>query len=207
MANNQYISPFVSDGDTFRSADKTSYDITSKEPLGGPINDPKSGFIHNYTPSNKYLDNFDERASNNSNFGVIGSTNRYAEVLDGSVFETTELDIENPLPLGGPNRTNISNIPGGIYINTKTSNIHGANPFPGGTLMNKNGTPNKVMIQRWNKKDNYLNFMREESFINPDDINDNTTPPSNIIGEAKTELNIAKSITQGAISPLGSLPI
>ena len=34
MANNQYISPFVSDGDTFRSADKTSYDITSKEPLG-----------------------------------------------------------------------------------------------------------------------------------------------------------------------------
>ena len=73
--------------------------------------------------------------------------------------------------------------------------------------MNKNGTPNKVMIQRWNKKDNYLSFMREESFKNPDDINDNTTPPSNINGEAKTELNIAKSITQGAISPLGSLPI
>ena len=202
MANNQYISPFVSDGDTFRSADKTSYDITSKEPLGGPINDPKSGFIHNYTPTNKYLDNFQAEASNNSAFGTEGD-----EVLSNSIFEITELDIENPLPLGGPNRTNIPNIPSGIYINTKTSNIHGENPYPGGTLMNKNGTPNKVMIQRWNKKDNYLNFMREESFKNPDDINDNTTPSSNINGEAKTELNIAKSITQGAISPLGSLPI
>lgn len=206
MASNQYISPFVSDGDTFRSADKTSYDLTNKEPVGGPINDPKSGFIHTYTPDNKYLDNFDERASNNSNFGVIGSVSKYADVLNGSIFEETELDIENPLPLGGPNRTNIPQIPSGMYINTKTSNIHGTNPFPGGTLKNKDGTPNKVMIQRWNKNNNYLNYMREESFKTLDGINNNTPPPE-IKGEAKTELDTAISLTQGAIGPLGNLPI
>ena len=66
----QYISPFVSNGDTFRSANKTSYDLTNTQPAGGPINDPESGFTHTYTPNNKYLDSFDVRASNNSNFGV-----------------------------------------------------------------------------------------------------------------------------------------
>ena len=40
----------------------------------------------------------------------------------------TNLDIQNKNPLGGPNRTNSANIPGGSYINIKSTNNY--NPSP-----------------------------------------------------------------------------
>jgi len=161
MADNQYISPFVKDGDKFRSADKTSYDITNKNPAGGPINDPTSGFTHTYSPDNKYLDNFGEGTAGISSFGLIGNGSNYATVLDDSIFEKTELDIENPKPLGGPNRTNIPDIPGGIYTTAKTSTEAGVNPFPNGILKNTDGTPYKVAIQQYSKDKTYLESLKD----------------------------------------------
>ena len=38
------------------SLNKTNFDLDSKEPSGGPINDSDSGFEHKYTPTNTYLD-------------------------------------------------------------------------------------------------------------------------------------------------------
>ena len=207
MADNQYISPFVSNGDTFRSANKTSYDLTNTQPAGGPINDPESGFTHTYTPNNKYLDSFDVRASNNSNFGVTGTTNRYADVENNSIFEKTELDIEDPRPLGGVNRTNIPQIPGGIYTTAKTSNIHGENPFPGGILMNQDGTAYKVMVQRWNKSSTYLDSMRSEALNLPDELQSVSTNPANLSSAAQNDLNAAGIIAQGGTNAIGNLPI
>lgn len=193
MTKSKYISPFVEEGNRFRSADKTSYDLTNINPAGGPINDPESGFTHTYTPSNKYLDNFDAVASNKSNFGVIGSVNTYADVLDGSVFEKTKLDIENPLPVGGPNRTNISNIPSGEYINIKTSNINGESPFPGGALKTKDGKDYKTIIQQWNSNNTYLESQKPEDQINIPDIQKpliNNTPPAtqDLLNQLPTDL-------------------
>ena len=57
MTKNKYISPFVEKGNKFRSADKTSYDLTNSNPAGGPINAPQYDYSHTYTPDNTYLDN------------------------------------------------------------------------------------------------------------------------------------------------------
>lgn len=150
MADNQYISPFVKDGDQFRSADKTSYDITNPNPTGGPINDPRSGYSHKYTPNNAYLDQFHEAASPNSAFGIIGDT-----VEDNSIFEKTSLDIENPLPenLGGPNRTNSTNIPNGIYTNNRSGNKYGESP--GGPLKDKKGKILNNQLQQYGPNNTY----------------------------------------------------
>lgn len=171
MTKNKYISPFVEEGNRFRSADKTSYDLTNTNPAGGPINDPGSGFTHTYTPTNKYLDNFQAEASNNSAFGTEGD-----EVLNNSIFEKTELDIENPIPLGGPNRTNIPNIPNGEYVNIKTGNIYGESPYPGGTLKTTDGKDYKTVIQQWNKKNTYLNSIKPENQISTPAKPTNTKP-------------------------------
>jgi hypothetical protein len=150
MADNQYISPFVKDGDQFRSADKTSYDLTNTSPLGGPINAPRYKHTHNYTPDNKYLDNFHEAASPNSAFGTEGD-----KVLPGSIFEKTTLDTESPLPanLGGPNRTNSVNIPNGMYTNNRSGNKYGESP--GGPLKNKDGKIVNNLVQKYSPNKTY----------------------------------------------------
>ena len=199
MASNQYISPFVSNGDTFRSANKTSYDLTNTQPLGGPINSPQYEHNHTYTPSNTYLDNFQAEASNNSAFGTEGD-----EVLNNSIFEKTELDIENPSPLGGPNRTNIPNIPGGIYTNIKSGNIYGESPYPGGTLYNQDGTTSKVVVQRWNSQNTYLNSMTPENRKeNP--INNSNPLSPNLNSQEQSQLDLASNIAQGG-NVFGNLP-
>jgi hypothetical protein len=171
MANNKYISPFVEKGNKFRSADKTSLDLTNPSPAGGPINSPQYNYSHTYTPANKYLDNFQAEASNNSAFGTEGD-----EVLNNSIFEKTELDIENTKPLGGPNRTNIPNIPNGEYVNVKTGNIYGESPYPGGTLKTTDGKDYKTVIQQWNKKNTYLNSLKPENQILTPVKSNNTKP-------------------------------
>lgn len=157
------ISPFVSNGNSFRSADKTNLDLTNPKPFGGPINASRYQHQHLYTPENTYLDKFQEAASPNSNFGTEGD-----EVLPGSIFEKTSLDIENPLPIGGPNRTNAYNIPNGSYTNNRSGNKFGESV--GGPLKNKEGKIINNFIQQYSSKNTYLNSL--------DGVINNTPTPS-----------------------------
>ena len=43
-------------------------------------------------------------------------------------LRNTNLDIESNIPLGGPNRTNSANIPGGTYTNKKATNNYNSPP-------------------------------------------------------------------------------
>jgi|TARA_R110000796_G_scaffold17033_1_gene52638 hypothetical protein len=60
-------------------------------------------------------------------------------------FTETSLDLENPSPLGGPNRTNSTNIDSGRY-----SNI---NYTSGGSI-------NTVTLQQWTPQNTYLNSFK-----------------------------------------------
>ena len=190
MTKNKYISPFVEEGNRFRSADKTSFDLTNSNPAGGPINAPQYDYSHTYTPNNTYLDNFQEAASNNSAFGTEGD-----EVLNNSIFKKTKLDIENPGPgdLGGPNRTNIPNIPNGEYLNIKTSNINGESPFPGGALKTKDGKYYKTLIQQWDSNNTYLNSQKPEDQVKIPEVPKqtiNNSPPEtqNLLNQLPADL-------------------
>ena len=146
------ISPFVSNGDTFRSANKTSYDLTNPNPAGGPINSPKYNYSHTYTPNNTYLNKFGEAASPNSGFGIEGD-----KVQDNSIFKSTELDIENSNILGGPNRTNSNNIPNGTYNNIKSGNLFGNTTAPqGGPLKNLKGNIINSQLNEYSPNKKYL---------------------------------------------------
>ena len=144
--------------------------MTNEQPLGGPINDIESGYSHTYTPDNKYLDNFDSVASNNSNFGITGNGTNFADVEDNSIFSKTSLDIEDPRPVGGPNVTNIPDIPQGQFTPTRqgSSTIYGESPFPGGPLQTQEGKDYKIPIQQWNNKRNYEEFIKEYKSTNPE---------------------------------------
>lgn len=146
------ISPFVSNGDTFRSADKTNLDLTNPTPFGGPINASRYQHQHLYTPENTYLDKFQEAASPNSNFGINGD-----EVQNNSIFEKTSLDIENPLPTGGPNTTNAYNIPNGSYTNNRSGNKFGESV--GGPLKDQKGKIINNFLQQYSSKNTYLNSL------------------------------------------------
>lgn len=98
--------------------DQTNLDQTTPLPQGGPNHFPQYGHRHNYNRDNKYLDNFEVASSQNSAFGIVGRTldpiNTFNDPING-----TNLDVESPLPDGGPNRNNAgtSNIPSGQYTN------------------------------------------------------------------------------------------
>lgn len=181
------ISPFVSNGDTFRSADKTSLDLTNPSPFGGPINASRYQHQHLYTPENTYLKKFQEAASPNSAFGTEGD-----EVLPGSIFEKTSLDVENPLPIGGPNRTNAYNIPNGSYTNNRSGNKYGEST--GGPLMNKEGKIVNNQVQKYTSKNSYLDeFSGILPEVQPEIPNrpqtiPNIPNPSNIISDIKKDI-------------------
>ena len=156
------ISPFVSNGNSFRSADKTNLDLTNPKPFGGPINASRYQHQHLYTPENTYLDKFQEAASPNSAFGINGE-----EVQDNSIFEKTSLDIENPLPTGGPNRTNAYNIPNGSYTNNRSGNKFGESV--GGPLKDQKGKIINNFLQQYSSKNTYLNSL--------DGVVNNIPPP------------------------------
>ena len=188
MADNKYISPFVENGDQFRSADKTSYDLTNTSPVGGPINSPRYNYTHTYTPTNTYLDNFQGAASYNSAFGTSGDS-----ILNGSIFEKTKLDVENPLPgdLGGPNRTNAVNIPNGTYTNNRSGNKYGESV--GGPLKNKDGVIINNTVQQYTPKQTYLNEIGAESIIPNIRKSSTQIQPSSNPGELFVEIKkIAK---------------
>ena len=71
-------------------------------------------------------------------------------------FGNTNLDLENPLPLGGPNRTNSNQIPSGQYNTPIPGNEPFQAPSPGGVLKNKEGEVVKTQLQRWTKDNKYL---------------------------------------------------
>ena len=60
-------------------------------------------------------------------------------------FNKTNLDLENPSPLGGPNRTNSDNIGSGQYTNV--------NYTFGGAI-------NTVTLQQWTPNKTYLNSFK-----------------------------------------------
>ena len=100
---------------------ETNLDLEDSSPLGGPISDPTSGFLHTYTPTNTYLNS--ELASK-----VKGTSK------NENSFKVTGLDLENSQAgtkqggNGGPNRTNSANIPGGTYTNKKAVNTYNSPP-------------------------------------------------------------------------------
>ena len=137
--------------DLINSFNQTSLDLENPNPLGGPINDAPSNYVHKYTGKigEKYLDHFGSIASKNSGFGIEGK-----ELLPNNVFTKTNLDLENPNPLGGPNRTNSSNIPTGQYLNKSTHNI--TDEFGEVTLKEKNGKDVITQLNRWTPSNTYL---------------------------------------------------
>ncbi len=152
MADNQYINPFVDDSDdSFRSANKTNLDVESKDPQGGPNSFPNYNHNQRYSPSKTYLDIHQSERSVTSDFGINGN-----EISPQSIFSKTDLDIENPNPIGGPNRVNAgdSNTGGGIY-QTATEN---------GVLKNKKDQIVNSMLQQYTSQNKYLeNFNRNDS--------------------------------------------
>ena len=83
------------------SFNKTELDLENAEPnSGAPINVPNNGHKQNYTPTNKYLDKFQEERSHNSGFGTEGDT-----IQNDNLFKKTNLDLERQSHLGGPINT------------------------------------------------------------------------------------------------------
>jgi hypothetical protein len=79
-------------------------------------------------------------------------------------FNETSLDLENPNPLGGPNRTNSSNIPTGQYLNKSTHNI--TDELGEVTLKDKKGKDIITQLNRWTPTNKYLDSKDWEDKFN-----------------------------------------
>ena len=100
----------ISTNDLVQSTAITGLDVensaagTKQGGTGGPINDPNSKFIQNYTPENPFYTN---------NEGILRATDGESPLTD--TFKTTALDVENSEAgveqgaVGGPNRTSAAN--------------------------------------------------------------------------------------------------
>jgi len=136
------LAPFLKN-----SLNQTNLDVENSQPLGGPNSFPNYNHDQKYSPSNTYLDNYQEAASPNSSFGINNTT-----INNNNIFKNgTNLDVENDNPNGGPNRTNSSNIPSGIYSTPIVNNTTAATPV-GGVLMNDNGTIYKSLLHQYLNK-------------------------------------------------------
>jgi len=69
------------------SLGQTNFDLENRFPFGGPINDPNSNFCHFYTPQKPY---------------TITPQGRKEEGKLKFTPPQTNLDVESPLPNGGP---------------------------------------------------------------------------------------------------------
>ena len=78
-------------------------------------------------------------------------------------FDKTSLDIENPGIVGGPNRSNSYNIPGGIYTNNRSGNKYGNSP--GGPLKDPKGKIITNTLNSYGPNNTYL-----ESFSLPEPV-------------------------------------
>ena len=118
----------------------TNLDIENPYELGGPINDPASGFEQKYTPSNPYY---------TTNEGVVQLDSNLAKVQEddpassGLNLETAEAD-----GIGGPNKIS-TDIPSGEYTNTTTGGKGYGAGTPGSKL-------NTVQVQRYTPDNPYF---------------------------------------------------
>jgi hypothetical protein len=131
------------------SLNQTNLDVENPLVDGGPNHFPDYEHFQKYTPNKTYLDTFEEAASVNS---LFGTTDNPDILKPNNIFKDgTSLDIENPLPDGGPNRTNAgaSNIPNGNYTNVGTN----------GVVLDKNGNPTSVELHRYLPNKKYINSL------------------------------------------------
>jgi hypothetical protein len=164
------------------SFSETDLDLENPQVLGGPINDykteyPESStgtptglsnpgqprrFIHKYTPKSTYL----SKIIGNSNFVKIPDPTEevpstYPLKL-GSSLNKTNLDVENPGVLGGPNKDITT-----IYPST-TTGVPTTTDYPSGptTKFSQPYTPNKT----------YLSFINDKIIENSKLSNDSINP-------------------------------
>ena len=80
-------------------------------------------------------------------------------------FHETNLDLENPKPLGGPNRSNSSNISIGPYQTPRSSNMFGFKFSNSGlALRNKEGKVVTTQLQQYTPKASYMDSLRGKFF-------------------------------------------
>ena len=80
-------------------------------------------------------------------------------------FNKTSLDLENPQPLGGPNRSGAGNIPTGQYQIPKSSNMFGFK-FSNANIdiKNKEGKVVTTQLQQYTPKASYMDSLRGKFF-------------------------------------------
>ena len=80
-------------------------------------------------------------------------------------FNKTNLDLENPNPLGGPNRSNSTNIPSGQYQIPRSSNMFGFKFNNAGlALRDKEGKVVTTQLQQYTPKASYMDSFRGKIF-------------------------------------------
>ena len=80
-------------------------------------------------------------------------------------FNKTSLDLENPQPLGGPNRSGAGNIPTGQYQIPKSSNMFGFKFGNSGiALKDKKGKTVTSRLQQYTPKASYMDSLRGKFF-------------------------------------------
>ena len=149
------LAPFLK-----HSLNQTNLDVESPLPSGGPNNFPDYNHSHKWSPANPYLKSHQEQADPKSDFGIMG-THLQQQNIFNKTPGGTNLDVENPNPNGGPNRTTAgaSNIPSGFYQNVSSN----------GVITDQNG----VIIN--NQVHQYLpNNKYEDSFL-PGELPANST--------------------------------
>ncbi len=161
MPVNPNFRPLRSPGPTYNYSlkdrlNQTNYDVTNPLPNGGPVSFPQYGHEHKYSPTNTYL-NYStpggngsgvhgDTATPTSDFGIQGTNIN----PNKNIFkDNTSLDIENPSPTGGPNRTNSPQIPGGIYTSTIVGNRYGDEEGAGDFLRNVKNEPIRTEIHQY----------------------------------------------------------
>jgi hypothetical protein len=92
------------------SFNKTNLDLENSDPAGGPINDPNSNFRHFYTPQKPF---------NITPEGEVRGEGKLQFRTD-----STDLDVENPLPNGGP-----INVPYTTRIGNESFTFSTTQPF------------------------------------------------------------------------------
>ena len=158
------LAPFLKN-----SLNQTNLDVENPQPSGGPNNFPDYNHRHKYSPTNTYLDSSTPggngsgtnslQSSVKSNFGINGN---HVNNNGRNIFKDgTNLDIENPNPIGGPNRNNAgaSNIPDGFYQTTTLE----------GPLLDSDGNIVNTVLHRYLPNNKY-----EDSFT-PDELPSNST--------------------------------
>ena len=96
----------MGDGELQTTFNKTSLDLESPQPLGGPNNFPNNGHFQEYLPTNTFVLSPEGQ--------VAGGTLR-------TTFNKTSLDLENSQPLGGPINISYSTRVGSEIVTSPTT--------------------------------------------------------------------------------------